>query len=455
MNSFFSSPFWRDVERELERAPQFLREGGINRMVEHTVAVRLLRDRLDCIRQACDRADHETRQRLRNMLTGLDIEPILHGLLDTLKEVVLIVGGSIGVGTAVGAGIGAFFGGIGAIPGGAVGAGVGAKVGTWILAALGLKSLAEFFLDGVPGILRSYYQGFTLAWQTGRDSATAQWWERGEQSSQIAKAAGHIADGHVAMVLLLLSAIAAYLMRGKSMQTLAQEARGGRLGDKFARWMEQNEDKLRHPPKLQPQQSRAVGGGGGEPLARKPPSAKSDAGEAQPALPRGMAPKKVRCFEPNDLPKAKIPEFDRQLAGQERGINDMTVEEYLKGRELFGNKDVVRDPKVAREARFDYQEQLTDKLFRQSRTEGLSVREAEKKAAEMATEKMKTLAALHNPDMVAAGKDAISDFGDRNVNSRIGAQWKTRVAELDEAVKRIPEIDRSSIKMNAKLERCK
>lgn len=42
-----------------------------------------------------------------------------------------------------------------------------------------------------------------------------------------------------------------------------------------------------------------------------------------------MPQKKVRCFEPNDLPQAAIPEFDRQLSGQERGFNSMSIDEYL------------------------------------------------------------------------------------------------------------------------------
>jgi len=51
----------------------------------------------------------------------------------------------------------------------------------------------------------------------------------------------------------------------------------------------------------------------------------------------------------------------------------------------------------------------------------------------------------------------IGDFGDRNINSRIGAQWnkRGRVAELDRAASEIPEPLRNSTKMNAKLERCK
>ena len=82
-----------------------------------------------------------------------------------------------------------------------------------------------------------------------------------EQSFQVSVASSRIADGHVAITLLLLSAITAYLLRGKNIQALATEARGGRLGEKFATWMVQNEDKLRKHPKLQPQQNNRSAGG--------------------------------------------------------------------------------------------------------------------------------------------------------------------------------------------------
>jgi hypothetical protein len=87
----------------------------------------------------------------------------------------------------------------------------------------------------------------------------------------------------------------------------------------------------------------------------------------------------------------------------------------------------------------------------------MSREDAKAKASEIAAEKMKTLAALHNPDMVAAGKDEIRDFGNRSINSRIGAQWKKgqRLTELDLAANNVPESMRGSTKMNTKLERCK
>ena len=68
---------------------------------------------------------------------------------------------------------------------------------------------------------------------------------------------------------------------------------------------------------------------------------------------------------------------------------------------------------------------------------------------------LKTLAALHNPDMVASGKDIITGFGDRGINSSIGAQWKDRVSDLDNDACKEQKAGKGKHKMDAKLTRCK
>ena len=68
---------------------------------------------------------------------------------------------------------------------------------------------------------------------------------------------------------------------------------------------------------------------------------------------------------------------------------------------------------------------------------------------------MKTLAALHNPDMVAAGQDIITGFGDKGINSSIGTQWKDRVGDLDAAACKAQKEGNGNKKMNAELKRCK
>jgi hypothetical protein len=259
------------------------------------------------------------------------------------------------------------------------------------------------------------------------------------------------------MITAILTALMAYLSRGKDNKAVAlQEIRQSpRLGPKVAQWVEENEQKLARHPALQSRRSTAAGAAAGEP-GPTPPKRGRQPEEEPPGRPAtGMPQKKVPCFHPNDLPQGSYPEFDRQLAGQEAGLNDMTVEDYLKGRKAFEAGNAKRDRNVAISARDDYKEQLTEKLQRQFRKAGLSSHDAEIKAQEEAAKKMRALAALHNPDMIAGGRDVIGDFGDRSVNSRIGPQWRNRIGVLDKAAVDVPIEQRAHLKMNAKLERCK
>jgi hypothetical protein len=169
---------------------------------------------------------------------------------------------------------------------------------------------------------------------------------------------------------------------------------------------------------------------------------------------RTMPEKKVPCFKGDGLPAAKHPEMDRQLAGQQGGLNNMTVQEYLDGRDRF--KQFGRGSgKPAADARAAYERKMVEDLRKQYRDAGMSPAEAKELANAEAAGRMKTLAALHNPDMVAAGDNAITGWGDRQVNSSLGSQWKTRVGKLDAEAAKVPAHLRSSTRMNVKLERCK
>ncbi|HET7795476.1 MAG TPA: polymorphic toxin type 15 domain-containing protein, partial [Rhizobacter sp.] len=70
---------------------------------------------------------------------------------------------------------------------------------------------------------------------------------------------------------------------------------------------------------------------------------------------------------------------------------------------------------------------------------------------------MSSLAALHDPDMIAGGRNEIGGFGDRKVNSSIGSQWSKegRVAEMDRAAEQALKSQGPDAKMNVTLERCK
>lgn len=67
---------------------------------------------------------------------------------------------------------------------------------------------------------------------------------------------------------------------------------------------------------------------------------------------------------------------------------------------------------------------------------------------------MASLAALHNPDLSAGGNDVISDFGDRRVNSSIGAQWRTKIVNLKKAAESTPKSSGAPTYMNINLHKC-
>jgi len=68
---------------------------------------------------------------------------------------------------------------------------------------------------------------------------------------------------------------------------------------------------------------------------------------------------------------------------------------------------------------------------------------------------MATLAALHNPDMVAAGQDIITGFGDKGINSSIGSQWKGHIGDMDDVACKAKKEGKGKKKMNVELKRCK
>jgi hypothetical protein len=64
---------------------------------------------------------------------------------------------------------------------------------------------------------------------------------------------------------------------------------------------------------------------------------------------------------------------------------------------------------------------------------------------------MERLAALHEPDLVAGGRDWITRLGSRYINSSIGAQWRTNVSQIETAVSVIPIADKPRFRINVSL----
>ena len=132
----------------------------------------------------------------------------------------------------------------------------------------------------------------------------------------------------------------------------------------------------------------------------------------------------------------------------------MTVQEYLDGRKKFDEIGRKGTGAAQQAARTTHANGLTLQHEAALAQQGVVGAAASQEAAQMTANKMKTLAALHNPDMIAGGKDAVTTMGDRGVNSSIGGQWKDKVKDLDASAKQVPESERATTKMNVKLSRC-
>jgi hypothetical protein len=340
-------------------------------------------------------------------------------------------------------------GGVGAFPGATAGALVGVEAGTWILAILGLPAIAEFFTEGLKPIATGYIRGISTAWKgpqerTGNPLGA---FSNDEVSAQ--QGAWDIALSHEAVVILLLSAVVAYLTRGRgNLGALASEMRGSERGARLAQWMVKHEDALKQHPDLKaPEPRRGVlSPEGSEPPPNRPPG--KDKGPDK-GVPNKMPLHKVDCFSAKNLPTSKIGEFERQLKGQEDGLNRLTVDEYL---ENIANP-VKRDKAAARKARDILKRKLQTRFQREFSKE-MDPYDAETAAIDKARKTMSTLAGLHNPDLTAGGKDIIADFGDRQVNSSIGPQWRSRIESLKSAAENVPDSMRESTFINVNLHKC-
>ncbi|WP_228474839.1 polymorphic toxin type 15 domain-containing protein [Listeria welshimeri] len=122
-------------------------------------------------------------------------------------------------------------------------------------------------------------------------------------------------------------------------------------------------------------------------------------------------------------------EFARQLKDQEKGMNELTVAEYLKNRERYIAEGRALEGNVAQQtAREEAYVQKVNELQKN----GLSLSQAKKEAREW----LDTQAALHNPDQIAGGKaDIIGGMGDKGINSSIGSQWRYRIDIVDEQIR--------------------
>ena len=121
-------------------------------------------------------------------------------------------------------------------------------------------------------------------------------------------------------------------------------------------------------------------------------------------------------------------EFARQLADQQKGMNELTVQEFLDNRDKILEQGRAIEGNAAQQAAKD--KALVDKID-ELQDAGLSLTEAEAQAQKW----LDIQAALHNPDQVAGGYASnIGGVGDKGVHSSIGLQWRYRIDDVDEQI---------------------
>jgi hypothetical protein len=442
-------PTWYEIEDRMRHEMGYQGSASFRTHLNEVVpSLSLNIRRISSVRSAFNRAEWEAGRLLRQRFSELDISSVLNELLDVVTQMAMIVAGSVLTGGAIGAGVGAFFAGAGAIPMGAAGAAMGLHVSTWILGVLGLMSIAEFFVEGLPRIGEYYLTGINIAWEGPRGDDGLNPFSQDDPFAQD-RAVHHIALGHVEVVVLLLGAIVEYLSRGRgNANVLAQEMRASSKGARLGEWMLKHEEALKKRPDLKTAEPRRGAFGPQEPAS--PPNRPSGKDKDSPRdKPNAMPLHKVECFKADKMPASKIGEFERQLQGQEDGLNRLTVDEYL---ENIANP-VKRSPAAATLARKDLQDKLLER-FQEEFLQTMSAQAARAEAIKIAKETMSNLAGLHNPDLSAGGKDIIADFGDRQVNSSIGPQWRPKIANLKKAAETVPASLRGDTYLNVKLHKC-
>ena len=207
----------------------------------------LLLARTDCLRRALAQSEGLAVREILREFHDLELEGVIGGIVAILRECLLVMVATTGGGALIG-GLGGA--GVGALPGAALGAPAGAQLGEWILAFMGLKAIATYIVRDMPRIVRIYWQGIQEAWGAARPASLPRQAVH-EDHAAIRRAAQILARGHVAMFVLLLIGIVAYLSKGRgSVGELAQSVRASKLGPKFSRWLVRNEGRLKNEPRL-------------------------------------------------------------------------------------------------------------------------------------------------------------------------------------------------------------
>ncbi|WP_257112476.1 DUF6861 domain-containing protein [Pseudomonas ficuserectae] len=281
MDLLANVPKWDDIERTLDNKFNHLNQSfdqgwesafdgwnGFTRRVsnEATLAFGSIGgNRIESVKLAMAKSYPIIQLNLMRKWASIDVTEILPVLLQLVKEVAMIMGGSVAVGTlVVGGAAGSLAFGAGAVPGAIAGSGIGLQVGNLILLGMGLSAIADYFYQGLPACLATLYEGMVTAWNAeegvkppGLDPTGASAWLIDER---IDAAARQLARGQEQLVMLLLTAIVTYITRGQikagivgSLDGIA--ARSAKLqadmtDKQIAGWLARNEQKLLAHPEL-------------------------------------------------------------------------------------------------------------------------------------------------------------------------------------------------------------
>jgi hypothetical protein len=468
--------FWREldaVERRL-RAPA---PHDAHRGADWFDDWRVRLNRVQRVRGALFLSGPIAHRLLAERLSGIDLSGVAEILLSACKDVAVVWGGSVVLGGLAGGAIGFFGFGVGAAPGAVVGAGVGTQVGAWVLGFLGLKALIEDLGTAIPDALRHYEMGFKLAWGPVR---------RWEADSGTERAPHELAEGHIVLMIAMLSALAAYLTRGRGnpgakARVLEEIRQSPRLGSRVADWAVAHEEQLIGHPALRPRQQQVTMGSnparGASPPVTPTVLRQQRAAAANPPVqtpapppPRRLPSQAVPCFHPFDkkkfsqMPEAAQKDYLKEMAGQLRRqqdeINSLTAAEYKAARDAFealGRNPFAEGAQAA--ARDSFSATIRDSIRDSLRSGGMAPARAEQEALARSKDVMSKLVALHEPDMVAGGwmQPDPKGMGRADVNSSIGGSWMQggRIGSMDTAADEAIKAGRGNDKMNVKLEPCR
>lgn len=240
--------FWSSLQRTEQRIEAEARD--IDRTLYRTLYS--YESRVMRLRWAIEASGPLARTEIAGKLKGISLDAIWSILISVVKDIALYYGGSIVLGTAVGAGLGSLAFGAGAVPGAALGFEAGVVLGEWVMTFLGLKMLAEGLIDTIPQAASCYVEGFRAAWGPSPSDRPGACHTAGYAPSK-ETAALQFAHGHVLMIMAILIAMVAYLLRGKSKEALFKAVGDSkRLGSKVADWLKENEGKLLKEESLKP-----------------------------------------------------------------------------------------------------------------------------------------------------------------------------------------------------------